>query len=135
MPTRNTATTEVHTGHAGFAEGANEAVFDIATAYFPYEAGWLGAWVSAAEEGEALFQGGSDELSGEEVVLGDRARIAVQLPGIDSASDGMLFVAPSNGSSDVAACVRISQRSWRLDSYGPVGWGRRHVRRDVSRAG
>ena len=113
--------TEVHTGHAGGANGNNEAVFDIATAYFPYEAGWKGAWVQGAESGEATFDGASPDVLEEEVVW-ESGLATVQLTDIDSATDGMLFVAPSNGSSTsrIASAFPAEDGGWittiRLDA-------------------
>ncbi len=116
----NGTTTEVHTGHAGFADGRNEAVFNIATAYFPYEAGWKGAWVVGAEEGEAEFFSASEEVNTEEVTW-ESGLANVQLVNVNSASDGMLFVAPSNGSSSsrIASAFPNESGGWtttvRLD--------------------
>ncbi len=108
------ASADLQMGVAGNDGGAGEASFDVATAFFPYEQGWLGAWVAApADEGDATFSHGNPELDaetvqwyavdGEDVFAGAFAR--VDLPDIDSANDGMLFVAPTNGdnSTNIAA--------------------------------
>lgn len=94
----NATSTELHLGHAGFGDGRSEAVFDFATAYFPYEAGWKGAWVMGAEVGEAEFYGQSELVNTEEVTW-EEGLANVQLVDVNSASDGMLFVTPSSGSS------------------------------------
>lgn len=116
----NAGTTEVHLGHGGYGEDRHEVVFNFATAYFPYEAGWKGAWVNGAPDGEAEFNGASPDVSIEEVVWED-GLANVQLNGINSATDGMLFVAPSNGSSSsrIASAFPNASGGWtttiRLD--------------------
>jgi len=85
-------------GHAGEAFGFQEAVFNTATSYFPYEQGWTGAWVDGAADGAAVFRSSSESID-ESTVTFTAGQADVTLPGVDSASDGMLFVAPSNGSS------------------------------------
>ena len=98
----------------GMAGNADEATFDVGTAFFPYEQGWLGAWVDAPiDEGDATFSHGNLDLDpetvqwyaldGEDIFAGALAR--VDLPDVDSATDGMLFVAPTNGdnSTNIAA--------------------------------
>ncbi len=93
-----TGSSDLQMGHFGDGFGAQEAVFDVATAYFPYEQGWKGAWVDGAANGESTFAGGSSAVTTSEVNWTD-GLADVQLTGVSSATDGMLFVAPSNGSS------------------------------------
>ena len=90
--------TELHLGHAGDADGGSEAVFDVASAFFPYEEGWKGAWVEAAIDGPAFFDGSSPDVDESEVTW-NSGQATIQLTGVDSSSDGMLFVAPASGSS------------------------------------
>jgi MYXO-CTERM domain-containing protein len=96
-------------GVAGYDEGTGESAFDIATAYFPYEQGWKGAWVNGGNgtTNEAIIAAGHPDFIGSTVATwqaDDQGSFAfgngrVVLPGIDSANDGMLFVAPSSDSS------------------------------------
>jgi hypothetical protein len=90
----------------GVAGNADEATFDAGVAFFPYDQGWLGAWVDAPiDEGDATFSHGNLDLDaetvqwyaldGEDIFAGALAR--VDLPNVDSGSDGMLFVAATNG--------------------------------------
>jgi hypothetical protein len=90
-------------GIAGSDEGMGEASFSVATAYFPYEQGWLGAWVAPPidEQGEFTFSSpGLDNSVASWIPvqddLLDGALGRLELPGVNSASDGMLFVAPSH---------------------------------------
>lgn len=102
----NDANSDVLLGHAGLAvlPGPSfppiaEAAFDFSAAYLPYEQGWTGAWVDANVDGAASFTSASPGLATSTVNWsGGQADVA--LPGVDSASDGMLFVAPSNENSD-----------------------------------
>ncbi|MEM7312961.1 MAG: hypothetical protein AAF497_07395, partial [Planctomycetota bacterium] len=116
-----TTSTELHLGHAGDAFGANEAVFDIASAYFPYEEGWKGAWVESATDGPASFSGSSPNVDESEVTW-SAGQATIQLTGVDSASDGMMFVAPADGSSTsrIAAGFPTGSGGWtttvRLDA-------------------
>ena len=96
----------------------------MAAAFFPYEQGWWGAWVDAPfDEGEAVFGHSNPELDpdtvywypldGEDVFSGALAR--VELPGVNSATDGMLFVAPtdSDNATNIAA-GSPSQGGWNV---------------------
>ncbi len=89
---------DLQMGHFGDGDGAHEAVFNVATAYFPYEQGWKGAWVNGAADGESTFAAGSSAVTESEVTW-TNGLADVQLTNVDSATDGMLFVAPSNSSS------------------------------------
>ncbi len=113
--------TELHLGHAGDAEGGSEAVFNVASAFFPYEAGWKGAWVEGAADGGATFQGASPDIDESEVTW-SAGQADIQLAGVDSSSDGMMFVAPASGSSTsrIAAGFPNASGGWtttvRLDA-------------------
>jgi hypothetical protein len=99
-------------GAAGYDELLGESGFDIATAYFPYEQGWMGAWVEngAGENGSATITAGHPDLIGSTVArwqenspgagLYHFGNGRVELPEIDSATDGMLFVAPATDTSN-----------------------------------
>ncbi len=93
-------------GVAGFDDNNYEASFNVAAAAFPYAEGWLGAWVDAGSEGAATFSAGHPDVLASLVTwTGGSAQVA--LPDVNSASDGMLFVAPCNTSSQtrIAAAV------------------------------
>jgi hypothetical protein len=106
------ASADLQMGIAGYDEGAGEATFSVAAAYLPYEQGWLGAWVAAPQSELAVFSSGTPGLDssvaswiplGNDVLDGALGR--VELPGVNSATDGMLFVAASNSDnpSNIAA--------------------------------
>jgi hypothetical protein len=86
---------DLQMGYAGFDEGNNEASFDTGVAYFPYGQGWVGAWVNGADAGEAAFSASSMGLPTSAVNWTD-SQATVRLPGVNSAADGMLFVAPTD---------------------------------------
>ncbi len=92
------ASSDLQTGAVGAAGGRHEASFNVATAYFPYEQGWVGAWVNGAANGAATFAASADSIHAS-TVSWNSGIATVQLPGVDSAGDGMLFVAASNSSS------------------------------------
>ena len=108
---------DLQMGIAGNDGGRGEASFDVATAFFPYEQGWWGAWVAPVDPiggfEEATFAAGNPDLDpasvswlpldGDDLLNGALGR--VQLPGVDSARDGMLFVAPthSDNPTNIAA--------------------------------
>jgi hypothetical protein len=112
---------DLTTGFAGASNGKEEASFDVATVYLPYEQGWQGAWVLSAADGPATFDGSSEGLNAS-TVNWTAGQADVSLPGVDSASDGMLFVAPANGSSNtrLASAFPNAAGGWtttvRLDS-------------------
>lgn len=89
------ASTDLQIGIAGFDSSQGESTSSVATAYFPYEQGWVGAWVNAGTDGEAVYSNASPGLPTSAVNYA--ATVAtVSLPGVDSATDGMLFVAPTH---------------------------------------
>lgn len=99
---------DLQLGIAGFDDGKGEAVFSVATAYFPYEEGWVGGWVNGGDAGAGTFgSGGLASSPGlDPSVVQWTAGIAqVTLPGVNSATDGMLFVAPTHDDnrSNIAA--------------------------------
>jgi hypothetical protein len=100
-------------GAAGHAFGRAEAVSNTAVAYLPYEQGWQGAWVSAAFDGEGTYGNGNpDLLAAPSAVQWTSGVATITLPGVNSATDGMLFVAPSSTSSNT-----------RLAAAFPTGGG------------
>jgi hypothetical protein len=107
-------------GAAGSGGGLHEAVSNVATAYLPYLQGWEGAWVNAGFDGEATFASSSPDLP-TSTVNWSGGTASVALMGVNSASDGMLFVAPANGGSQtrIAAAFPDASGGWtanvRLD--------------------
>lgn len=96
--------TDLQMGMAGFQGSGGEASSSFAAAYFPYEEGWVGAWVNGADNGEATFASSSPGLA-TSTVNWVNSQANVTLPGVDSATDGMLFVAPThdNNATNIAA--------------------------------
>jgi hypothetical protein len=95
---------DLQMGIAGFQSSDGEASISYSAAYFPYEQGWVGAWVTGGDAGEAVFASSSPDLPTSSVNW-DLGQATVTLPGVNSASDGMLFVAPShaNNATNIAA--------------------------------
>jgi hypothetical protein len=109
-------TTDLQLGFAGPDDGLGEAVFDTAVAYFPYEEGWLGAWVLPGSFEPGAFGSGSPGLDPSAVVwVSDLAQVT--LPGVDSATDGMLFVASTddNNATNITAAMP-NNGSWLVAS-------------------
>jgi hypothetical protein len=108
------------TGAVGGDGGLHEASFSVAVSYLPYEQGWLGAWVNAAANGEATFASSSPDVP-TSAVNWTSGVANVSLSGVNSATDGMLFVAPANGGSQtrLAAAFPNGSGGWtanvRLD--------------------
>src|SRR4051812_2483863 len=87
--------TDLQIGMAGFDNAQGESNSSVAVAYFPYEQGWKGAWVNGQDNGTATFASSSPGLPASSVNwLNSVATVA--LPGVNSATDGMLFVAPTH---------------------------------------
>ena len=90
-------------GVAGFDQNLGEATFNAAAAFFPYEQGWTGAWVNGSNNA-TKYAASSPGLANDAVVWnGNLAQVT--LPGVNSAVDGMLFVAPTHDGnvSNIAA--------------------------------
>jgi len=87
--------TDLQLGYAGFDSGQGEGNSNAAVAYFPYEQGWRGAWVNGGAGGEATFSASSPGLPTSTVNWASN-NANVTLAGVNSASDGMLFVAPTH---------------------------------------
>lgn len=99
---------DMQMGVAGTDAGTGEAVFNTGVAYFPYEQGWTGAWVNNNQgfDGPGSFGGFSPDLTDPSAIVNWTNSIAtVTLPGVNSATDGMLFVAAADGdnANDIAA--------------------------------
>jgi hypothetical protein len=91
---------DLQMGVAGFNDADfGEANFDTGVAYFPYEQGWVGAWVNGGDDGEATFGSSSMNLP-TSTVNWTSSQANVQLPEVNSATDGMLFVAPTHDSNN-----------------------------------
>lgn len=84
-----------YAGWAGDASDRGEGNSSAAVAYFPYEQGWVGAWVNSGTDGEATFSASSPGLPTSSVNYASTVA-TVSLPGVNSATDGMLFVAPTH---------------------------------------
>jgi hypothetical protein len=95
---------DLQMGYAGFDNDLGEGSSNVAAAYFPYEQGWKGAWVNSGENGEGTFAASSPGLPASSVNWANFNAYVV-LPGVNSATDGMLFVAPTNddNSTNIAA--------------------------------
>jgi len=101
---------DVVMGIAGYDENQGESAFDIAAAYFPYEEGWKGAWVNGGDgvsEAATITVGHPDFIDStvatwQEDPFGgfSLGKGRVDLPGVNSATDGMLFVAPASDTSN-----------------------------------
>ncbi len=99
------ASADLQLGVAGPDGDRGEAVFSTGVAYFPYEEGWLGAWVDArSADGPATFLHGNQALDPSSVLWFNDGLAAVTLPDI-SPQTGMLFVAATDGdnATDIAA--------------------------------
>jgi hypothetical protein len=109
---------DLQMGLAGFngeqSLGQGEANFNVALAYFPYEQGWIGAWVSGGDDGEAIYNASSMGLP-TSAVNRTNSQAIVQLPGVNSLTDGMLFVAPTDGDNNTnIAAAFPSASGWTV---------------------
>src|SRR5436190_9359864 len=86
---------DLQIGMAGFDNAQGESNSSAAVAYFPYEQGWKGAWVNGADDGPATFGSSSPGLPTSSVNWSGGVA-TVSLSGVNSATDGMLFVAPTH---------------------------------------
>lgn len=102
-------------GIAGYDGGKGESGSNVATAYFPYEQGWTGAWVNGGDEGEGAFAASTTGLPTTSVTW-SASQANVKLPGVNSATDGMLFVAPSHGDNltNIAAAFPNGDGGWTV---------------------
>ncbi len=107
---------DLQIGIAGSDGGRGEAVVNTAAAFFPYEQGWTGAWVNGdVDDGPGSFVASSPGLDAATVVNWSGSMATVTLPGVNSANDGMLFVAPTDdgNSSDIAAATPVAG-GWKV---------------------
>jgi hypothetical protein len=87
---------DLQMGIAGFEDSRGEGNTSAAVAYFSYQQGWTGAWVNNGPgDGEATFAASSPGLAASTVNWFNGVA-TVRLPNVNSATDGMLFVAPTN---------------------------------------
>lgn len=100
-------------GYSGASDG--EASFNVATAFFPYSQGWQGAWVNGQADGPGTFVANSPGLDPAAVLNWSGSVATVTLPGVNSANDGMLFVAPTSDSNatDIAAATPVGG-GWKV---------------------
>jgi hypothetical protein len=107
---------DLQMGIAGSDASQGEAVVNTAAAFFPYEQGWTGAWVNGdVDDGPGSFAASSPGLDPATAVNWSGSMATVTLPGVNSAADGMLFVAPADGDnpSDIAAATPIAG-GWKV---------------------
>lgn len=104
--------TDIQTGKAGDQSGAPspEGNFNFATAWFPYNQGWIGAAVGNPDtSGNPVFASADAHAPGLSTNIiswtganGSPGGSAVlSLPGVNSSSDGMIFATSTQGGSDV----------------------------------
>lgn len=108
-------TSDLQIGIAGFDDLRGESTSSVAVAYFPYEQGWIGAWVDGSSvDGEGTFASSSPNLPTSTVNWANGVA-TVQLPNVNSATDGMLFVAPThdNNLTNIAAAFPIDG-GWKV---------------------
>lgn len=108
-------TSDLQIGIAGFDDLRGESTSSVAVAYFPYEQGWVGAWVNGTTfDGEGEFASSSPELPTSTVNWVDGVA-TVQFSDVNSGSDGMLFVAPThdNNLTNIAAAFPIDG-GWKV---------------------
>lgn len=109
------ASTDLQIGIAGSDAGQGESTSSVAVAYFPYEQGWVGAWVNSGFGGEATFANSSPGLPTSSVVHDFQGASFVNLPGVDSDTDGMLFVAATHdGNSTNIAAAFPNNDGWTV---------------------
>lgn len=109
------STRDLQIGVAGDDAGIGEGTSNVATAFFPYEQGWVGAWANPGNTGG--YNGSSSGLPPSALVYDAPGTTAtVTLPGVDSASDGMLYVAPtsSNNVTNIAAATPNGASGWTV---------------------
>lgn len=107
---------DINTGRAGTHASSPEANFAVSTTWFPYDQGWLGGDVGTPlEDGlggvSSRWSAPNAHAAGLSaglvkwidptgaLVFGGHAEL--QLPGVNSLDDGMLFTTSSDGGSDV----------------------------------
>ena len=101
---------DLQMGIAGFDDSKGEGSTSTAVAYFPYQQGWVGAWVNnGPADGEATFGSSSTGLM-PSTVNWFNGVATVRLPNVNSATDGMLFVAPThdNNLTNIAAARPVN---------------------------
>lgn len=106
---------DLQIGIAGFDNGLGEATVNTAVSFFPYSEGWLGGWVNDGAEGTGVFSTISPRLD-PSVVTFTGGLASVLLPDVNSATDGMLFVAPtsSSNSTNIAAAFPNALGGWNV---------------------
>lgn len=106
---------DLQMGIAGFDNGLGEGTVNTAVSFFPYSEGWLGGWVNDGSEGTGEFSSISPRLDSS-VVTFTGGLASVLLPDVNSATDGMLFVAPtaSSNSTNIAAAFPNALGGWNV---------------------
>jgi hypothetical protein len=106
---------DLQIGIAGFDNGLGEGTVNTAVSFFPYSEGWLAGWVDDGSEGTGTFSSISPNLDPSAVTY-TGGLATVLLPNINSATDGMLFVAPTSSSNatNIAAAFPNSVGGWNV---------------------
>ena len=116
----------------GMIGPVDEASFDVAVAFFPWLEGWKGAHVAATyneSDFTGIFEAGSAGIGIDQsqIFWAADANAWVKIPGVDPNTDGMLFVAPADGSSNTkiaGAAPMDADNGWsvaiRQDSDGAL---------------
>ena len=91
----------------------SELNIDLAAAYFPFAGGWVGAHVDATGDIWASRQVDSSMLS--KISTG---RYRLDLPGVDSFSDGTLFAIGGSNSNRVVTAAVLGDGGWELSVRG-----------------
>jgi hypothetical protein len=113
------------------AAGSVELNIDVATAFFPFAGGWLGGYLRATTisgKGKVFRGSRRIQLSHVEELADGRWRI--QIPGVHSLDDGMLFSVGSGDGDNVTAVTPLTfGNGWDLvlrDSGGDIDQFERH---------
>ncbi len=105
---------DLQMGIAGFDDLRGEGNTSTSVGYFPYQQGWTGAWVNnGTADGEAEFATSSPGLA-PSTVNWFNGVATVRLPNVNSATDGMLFVAPTNGDNVTNIAARPVNGGWNI---------------------
>lgn len=106
---------DLQIGIAGFDNNLGEATVNTAVSFFPYSELWLGGWVNDGADGTGVFSSISPRID-PSVVTFTGGLASVLLPDVNSATDGMLFVAPtsSSNSTNIAAAFPNALGGWNV---------------------
>jgi len=109
------------------APSGNELNSNVAAAYFPFADGWLcGVVGNSTNNGKMTTLHGSDGLSlGDEFVdvAGTSGEYTLNLPGVDSQTDGVLLVCGSKNEDNYALSKANADGSWTIYCHDNGGSG------------